>query len=488
MDSSSRYDRYFPIITEDNHALQKCRRNPWHKPSACYEMAKRLYEDGFEKYRRPIGTLYAGSMGVRAYVRYRLAKLLKVMDDEEETYRHKIEKVLDNAYECAYAYTKDRSLEQPGTIKNLHRITLLESTYVGAKALVVAITHAQGKYKESNQTAKWLIADLRSMGMSYPTSECEVLYGRAGALTAILFLRTELNDPTLGTEFVCDLAMQILQEGMNNGSAASKKSNTTTNTTSSIPPPRLTLLWEWHRKAYLGAAHGVTGILQTLLSLHPSEIQKINSRLQIDTLQLIFTTIEEMNAQCCFESGNLKSSWNGTSTMNRKRAAQEEEDRLVQWCHGAPGHVLLLLKAYDVTRKSTYLDMAEHITENVIWPRGLLRKGIGLCHGISGNAYVFLAVHARVQQQQQISRSETESITPTATNTRSENSTTNARYLEYARTYVEFAVQNLETLEPIPDRPYSLYEGSCGLAVLLMDLAQLAIDPQYQARFPLYEF
>jgi hypothetical protein len=26
----------------------------------------------------------------------------------------------------------------------------------------------------------------------------------------------------------------------------------------------------------------------------------------------------------------------------------------------------------------------------VVWARGLLRKGVGLCHGISGNAYVFL--------------------------------------------------------------------------------------------------
>jgi hypothetical protein len=27
---------------------------------------------------------------------------------------------------------------------------------------------------------------------------------------------------------------------------------------------------------------------------------------------------------------------------------------------------------------------------DVVWERGLLKKGVGLCHGISGNAYLFL--------------------------------------------------------------------------------------------------
>ncbi|KAJ3330810.1 hypothetical protein HDU76_004778, partial [Blyttiomyces sp. JEL0837] len=29
----------------------------------------------------------------------------------------------------------------------------------------------------------------------------------------------------------------------------------------------------------------------------------------------------------------------------------------------------------------------------VVWQRGLLRKGVGLCHGISGNAFAFLALY-----------------------------------------------------------------------------------------------
>lgn len=30
---------------------------------------------------------------------------------------------------------------------------------------------------------------------------------------------------------------------------------------------------------------------------------------------------------------------------------------------------------------------------DVVWARGLLKKGVGLCHGISGNAYLFLYLY-----------------------------------------------------------------------------------------------
>jgi len=81
------------------------------------------------------------------------------------------------------------------------------------------------------------------------------------------------------------------------------------------------------------------------------------------------------------ESGNLASNLG------------EERDSLVQWCHGAIGHILLLVKAYEVFYDVEYLNSAELLAHEVVWPRGLLRKGLSLCHGISRNAYAFLAVY-----------------------------------------------------------------------------------------------
>ena len=39
-----------------------------------------------------------------------------------------------------------------------------------------------------------------------------------------------------------------------------------------------------------------------------------------------------------------------------------------------------------------YLQLARH-TADLVWRRGLLKKGYGLCHGAAGNAYTFLHVY-----------------------------------------------------------------------------------------------
>jgi lantibiotic modifying enzyme len=45
-----------------------------------------------------------------------------------------------------------------------------------------------------------------------------------------------------------------------------------------------------------------------------------------------------------------------------------------------------------------YLQAAKACAD-VIWSRGLLKKGFGLCHGISGNAYAFLAMYKLTDDQ-----------------------------------------------------------------------------------------
>ena len=59
----------------------------------------------------------------------------------------------------------------------------------------------------------------------------------------------------------------------------------------------------------------------------------------------------------------------------------------------------------------------------------------------------------------------------------------NERYLQMARNFASYAIDNLDALANIPDRPHSLYEGMTGLATLLLDLQ----DPE-KAMFPCFEF
>lgn len=50
-----------------------------------------------------------------------------------------------------------------------------------------------------------------------------------------------------------------------------------------------------------------------------------------------------------------------------------------------------------------YLQDAMHCGE-VIWHRGLLKKGYGLCHGAAGNAYAFLALYRLTQEPKHLYR------------------------------------------------------------------------------------
>ena len=77
------------------------------------------------------------------------------------------------------------------------------------------------------------------------------------------------------------------------------------------------------------------------------------------------------------------------------REVCHQEDELVHWCHGAPGVVYLLAKAYLTWKDEKYLQAMRRCGD-LIWHKGLLRKGPGICHGVAGNASllnIYLTVH-----------------------------------------------------------------------------------------------
>ena len=75
--------------------------------------------------------------------------------------------------------------------------------------------------------------------------------------------------------------------------------------------------------------------------------------------------------------------------------------RLVQWCHGAPGMVMTLAGMHTLFGSRMPHDFVHlmPLSSDNIWQRGLLKKGLGLCHGIAGNGYAFLSVYRATQQQ-----------------------------------------------------------------------------------------
>jgi hypothetical protein len=119
----------------------------------------------------------------------------------------------------------------------------------------------------------------------------------------------------------------------------------------------------------------------------------------------------------------------------------------VQWCHGSPGIVISLADLPHDDETDRLLQAGGELT----WQAGALNKGFGLCHGTAGNAYAFLALFARTNDE---------------------------LWLERARAFAMDAVADVERrrLKRGCGR-YSLYTGDLGVAILLQ--ACLAGDHQF---------
>jgi len=168
----------------------------------------------------------------------------------------------------------------------------------------------------------------------------EWLYGRAGYLYLLRLLASSFPSPSPVHALLKTAAEELIERIL------------------AAPRP-----WTWHGKAYTGAVHGVMSIVTQIVLTSPSRAQAVQPELE----QLLLMQRE---------SGNWPSS-----------LPDSGDDRLVQFCHGAPGMVvsLLALRAYFPNLEAR-IDRAIERGRKCIWERGLLTKEPGLCHGIVGNA------------------------------------------------------------------------------------------------------
>ncbi|KAK9674445.1 hypothetical protein RND81_12G232900 [Saponaria officinalis] len=245
----------------------------------------------------------------------------------------------------------------------------------------------------------------------------ELLYGRAGYLWSCSFLNKYIGEGTISSSITRGIVDDIIKAGRKLGKG------------------RCPLMYEWHGKKYWGAAHGLAGIMHVLMDME----------LTPDEQEHVKATLRYM-IRGRFPSGNYPSS------------EGSESDRLVHWCHGAPGLALTLAKAAQVFGDTDFLQAAEDAAD-LVWNRGLLKR-VGICHGISGNTYVFLTLY-RV--------------------------TGNEKYLYRAKAFASFLHDRARRLigEGFMhggDRPFSLFEGLAGMAYLFFDMNEPAA-----ARFPAYE-
>lgn len=256
----------------------------------------------------------------------------------------------------------------------------------------------------------------------------ELFVGRAGYLAGLLVLRNKLGVKVLNDGTVHEICKLIVESGRHY--AAKTKS-------------KVPLMYAYYDTEYLGAAHGLCSILQMLLSFpgfvsaYPDYVADVRSSVMY---------LQELETM----AGNYPCAIDETGAN-----ARPEEHDLVHWCHGAPGTIYMLARAYRVYLED---DLKQGCLRagDLIWKKGLLKKGPGICHGVAGNAYAFL-LNYRL--------------------------TGNQKHLYRAQKFAEFlSTDQFKSKARTPDSPWSLYEGVAGTACFLADLT----DPA-NAEFPLFD-
>ncbi|XP_051839953.1 lanC-like protein 2 [Antechinus flavipes] len=308
------------------------------------------------------------------------------------------------------------------TLRNLNgrRVTFLCGD-AGPLAVGAVVYHKLKSNSESRECISKLLQLQKTVVSPDADLPDELLYGRAGYLYALLYLNTEIGPNTVSESAIKEVVYAIIESGRN----LSKEERKT---------ERCPLLFQWHRKQYVGAAHGVTGIYYMLM-------QPVSNVDQETLTELVKPSVDYVRHKK-FRSGNYPSS------------LSNETDRLVHWCHGAPGVIHMLLQAYKIFKEEKYLKDAMECSD-VIWQRGLLRKGYGICHGTAGNGYSFLSLYHLTQDKKYLYRA--------------------CKFAEWCLDYGAHGCR-------IPDRPYSLFEGMGGAIHFLSDI----LVPE-TSRFPAFE-
>ncbi|XP_057954555.1 lanC-like protein GCL2 [Malania oleifera] len=290
-------------------------------------------------------------------------------------------------------------------------------TFICGRAGICALGAVVSKLTGDEKLLNYYIAQFKEIKLSRNLPD-ELLYGRVGYLWACSFLNKHIGEGTIPPPYMEAIVSEIIKNGRKLGNNG-----------------RCPLMFEWYGEKYWGAAHGLAGIMHVLMDmeLKPDVAEDVKG-----TLRYMIT-----NRFC---SGNFPTS------------EDDKRDVLVHWCHGAPGVALTLVKAAEVFGEREFLEAAVDAARTV-WNRGLLKR-VGICHGISGNAYVFLSLYRL---------------------------TRNVEFLYRAKAFACFLIERAHELISKGemhggDTPYSIFEGIGGMAYLFLDM----VNPM-EARFPAYE-
>ncbi|EAA08412.4 AGAP003148-PA [Anopheles gambiae str. PEST] len=285
----------------------------------------------------------------------------------------------------------------------------------GIAAVSAAIANEMGKLQEMENDLESFLQGCPPCTNVKGTDADEVLVGRAGYLHGASWLNQAITPKPIENEAISEICQTLIKRGRSVAHSLRL----------AFP-----LMYEYHEKAYLGAAHGVCAILHALLE-SPWFDRDATDRFSGSPTKLtdIKSTIDYV---LTLQDGD----GNFPTRIDSNRM-------LVHWCHGCGGAIYLFAKAFLTFREDKYLDCCRKCADE-LWRHGLLRKGPGICHGVAGNGYAFLLMYRLTGEK---------------------------RYLYRAVKFAEFLnSSSFASVLLAPDRPFSLYEGLAGTVCFLVDL------------------
>lgn len=370
-------------------------------------------------------TMYTGTSG-NLYIQWRLYEAYKARQDQANVKEHLNDAIeafkINESLYAKYNKPEGKKRQSP-------------SFFMGEPGLYTlgAILYREKEdMKECERCFKKVIED--SAMCSSKHAEDELLYGNAGYLYCLLLLYK--TDPV---KFECK---KFIVEIVNLLRKSGEKEI----------DGKHVLNYRFPRNKghqYLGAAHGIFGIVYILLKA----TEAVEELAKDKNLMMLLENTCDLLVSLQTANGNFPVS------------LKSKKDHLVHFCHGAPGLIPTLLAAHKTFRKEVYLVTALAAGE-VVWTRGILLKGNSLCHGITGNTYFLHTLYRYTT-----------------------NPLWNYRFSCFLDATWNEAIQQstYKYSDPsrkvigVPDSPYSLMEGMGGTIVLYADvLSNKMFFPGYE--------
>jgi hypothetical protein len=198
------------------------------------------------------GNSLSGGLSLHVYLRLQLCHVFKKPLTRQGA--HALPMAL-HAAQAAVATAERR--------RGAFHVSLLCGAWIRAKCLLASAYFNVGASLEAKQNASEVSTMLIKRCNELPPSECGVMYGRAGALPEVWFLRQELNKPRSAKNLPWT-RLELFLEGLK---------------VAQFDPSDVLLLWEWKGKKSLGPQHGVVGIPHALLGYTEQEWELLGRQL-----------------------------------------------------------------------------------------------------------------------------------------------------------------------------------------------------------------